>query len=192
MKIYITGFSGSGKTTLAKSLNKTLGYPLFHSDFILSKYNLENRKKTELSEQEYAEKIKQLENMENWIFEGRHMVTDLLDQADKIIWVKTSLMKSLFWQWKRYFTDPEQRKRFTFRNNLQLSINIIFEQHLGKENINRTSDPRHTPSEKYERILSHYKNKLVVIRNNDDFKTLFEHGILSSEDLDTYAKYHRF
>jgi len=172
MKICITGFSGCGKTTLAKKLQKKFGFQLFHSDFVLSKYDLQKKKRTKLSHREYMKKVNRLNDLDSWIFEGRHILPQVLDQADVIIWLKPHILKSLFWQWKRYFTDIEQRKRFTFFNNIELSKNITFQQYLGREDSNKIDDPRHTPNEKYIRILSKYGNKVKILRTQREIDQL--------------------
>lgn len=173
MKICVTGFSGCGKTTLAKKISEKLGFDLIHSDFALSRYDLKEKKKTELSQQEYEEIIKELISRDNWIFERRHILPQIFKQADVIIWLKTPLLKSLLWQWKRYFTDIEQRLRFTFLNNIELSKNIIFQQHFGKEDPLKSNDPRHTPNEKYVRIFKNYSDKVKILRDRDEINQFF-------------------
>jgi adenylate kinase family enzyme len=169
MKIYILGPSASGKTTLAKKIAEKKNIPIFHSDFVLTEY--EGRKRTKLDKKEYMEKVKKILSKDNWIFEGKHLIPDLLESADKIIWLKTPLLITLFRQWKRYFTEKEQRRRFTFRNNLQLSA-VILCQNLGREDKSRKNDPRHCRQRKYKRILKKYKDKVVEIKTDKDIEAL--------------------
>jgi len=169
MRVYILGPSATGKTTLAKKIAKKKNIPIFHSDFVLTEY--EGRKRRKLTKQEYMEKVNQLLDKDKWIFEGKHIIHELLEAADKIIWLRTPLRITLYRQWKRYFTDEDQRKRFTFRNNLKLSA-VILTQCLGKEDINRSDDPRYAHQKKYKRILKKYKDKVVEIKTDKDIKVL--------------------
>jgi len=165
VRYYILGLSASGKTTFGKRLSKSKKIPLFSSDFVLSHYDLTKRKKIKHTKSQYMVKVKEILSKDSWIFEGKHLVTELLEAADKIILLKTPLSVSLSRQWKRYFTDKEQRKRFSFRNNLQLS-SVIYHQHLGREDKKREASPRYAHVNKLDRILNKYKNKLIVVGNN--------------------------
>ncbi len=116
-------------------------------------------------------KVKEISTKDKWIFEGKHVIPELLEAADKIIRLKTPLLVTLFRQWKRYFTDQDQRRRFTFRSNLQLST-VILSQYLGKEDKNKADDPRYAHQKKYDRILKKYKDKAIEIKTAKDIKIL--------------------
>ncbi len=170
MKIYILGPSASGKTTLAKKIAEKKDLPVFHSDFVLTEYN--GRKRRKLDKEDYMEKVEDILAKDKWIFEGKHIISRLLNEADQIVWLKTPLLVTLFRQWKRYFTDQDQRKRFTFKSNLQLSVVIIC-QYLCWEDKSKKDDPRHCRQKKYGRILREYKDKVVEIKTDKDIEDLF-------------------
>lgn len=171
MKIYILGPSASGKTTLAKKIARKEDILIFHSDFVLTEYNGRDRRKR--TREEYMKKVKEILAKDKWIFEGKHIIKKLLEAADKIIWLKPSLFVTLFQQWKRYFTDKNQRERFTFINNLQLS-SIIIHHYLGREDLSSKSDPRYAHQKKYKRILRKYRDKVIEIKSNNDIENLVE------------------
>ena len=155
MKICIIGLPGSGKTTLAKKLAHMHSLEHMNLDYILWRRIEGKKKRQKIPEKEYLPAIEKFISKDNWIVEGIFAFENVLKNADKIIWINPPLQKLLFRQWKRYATDPVQRREHTLRSNMKLSRDIIklYFQNSGRhlrENLKLIS------LKELERILSLY------------------------------------
>lgn len=159
MKINIIGTSGAGKTTLAKKIATEKGIPMYSLDTILHQKIKEKKGIEWRTEKEYKKKLSQILRQKNWIIEGVNPIPEVLNHADKIVWLKPSLFTALYRQWKRYVTDKKQRKEHGFINNIKLSQYII-KQH--REDIpEKDADFKFVRVKKLERILEPYMSKTV-------------------------------
>jgi Adenylate kinase and related kinases len=98
MHIIIVGNSGTGKSTLSKKIARITGYPLMHLDSLWHMTDYSNTAKIWFDRQQ-----KLFMNQVNWIIDGNYARTMNLriPQADIIIWLKVSRIKSLFRVLKR-------------------------------------------------------------------------------------------
>ena len=158
VKIYIIGCVGSGKTTLAKKLSKELDIPYYELDNIAYKRELGKRRR--ISNEEQLEQLNEIDKQGKWICEGvyRKSYHCILDRCDKIIYLDTSF--------------EERRKNIVIR---------FIKQQLGLDKCNYKSDFKmlslmlqwNKDFEKTRRIfekrLKFYQNKVVRVKNVQDF-----------------------
>lgn len=159
MKINIIGPSSSGKTTLAKKLSEELKIPHYDLDYTLHESIPGKKGRRELAEREWRKRLGEIFKRKDWIIEGVNPIKSVLEKADKIIYLKPPLAKSLYRQWKRYFTDPVQRSEHGFFNNLKLSRYII-RQYFKEADLTKLNDPMHTRLKSVEINLRKYKGKV--------------------------------
>ena len=69
-KIIVIGSPGSGKSTFSRKLRDITGLPLYHLDLIWHKPD-----KTNLSIDEFDQKLKQIMNENEWIMDGNYQRT---------------------------------------------------------------------------------------------------------------------
>ena len=69
-KIIVIGSPGSGKSTFSRKLRDITGLPLYHLDLIWHKPD-----KTNLSRDEFDQKLKQIMNENEWIIDGNYQRT---------------------------------------------------------------------------------------------------------------------
>lgn len=159
MKINIIGPTGSGKTFLAEKLSQKLKIPQVSLDYVLFKHTRDKHRE-ELPENEWRANLLKLLGEKDWIIEGVNPIIEVFETADMIIYLRPSISTALFRQWKRYFTDPKQKKEHGFKNNLKLSQYLIrqYQQHEDK---GKEDDPKYSRVKKLDRILKKYKEKVV-------------------------------
>lgn len=151
-KIYVVGASGSGKTYLAKKLADKHKIIPTSLDYIFYKHTKEKTRE-ELSEKEWNLKLQEVLRKKTWIIEGVNLIPDVFEKADLIIYLRKSLANTIFNQWKRYFSDPVQRREHGFVNNLKLS-RYLARQHLQKEDLSKVNDVKYSRVRKLDRILN--------------------------------------
>jgi len=119
MKIFITGRAGGGKSTLARKLAQQHHLHHYETD-ILAYDEKANRMKTDAE----LDKVINI-SQDNWIIEGAYIIPKYIKAADKVIYVKPEIVKSLYRILKRYFTTPSVRKQYSFFNTLRLCKTTI-------------------------------------------------------------------
>lgn len=171
MKIYIVGPSCVGKTTLARKLSEKFKIESVDLDQVF--INFEALKKNKNFEfvcpKEYGKRINKILKKKDWIIEGVYPVKEIFKSADVVVHLHRCLIKPLFWQWKRFFTDERQRKVFGWKNNLWLTSDII-RQYRDKCDKSRMDDPTYFSNEKLAVWLEQYKYKIKEINDLDLIK----------------------
>lgn len=172
MKISLIGSSGSGKTFLSKKLSEKTGTPATNMDYLFYRH-VKDKSREEVPEVEWQANLSHILANNDWIIEGTRPLKIIFDAADKIIMLNPSIFTSLYRQWKRYFTDPIQRKQHGFKNNLKLSRGII-KQYFEKEDLTKSEDPTYYRISKVKRILKEYGSKVVYLNDTKDVNCFIE------------------
>jgi adenylate kinase family enzyme len=159
MRISIIGPSSSGKTTLAKKLSQERKIPHYNLDYIFFEPIPGKKDRRELTEKEWTVKLSKILSEKDWIIEGVNPIKEVFEKADKIIYLKPPVLKSLFRQWKRYFSDPVQRREHGFFNNLKLS-RFLLRQYFKGEDLSSLNNPKHARLKNVEKILERYRSKV--------------------------------
>jgi adenylate kinase family enzyme len=174
MKINIIGPSCVGKSTLAEVIAKKNNWNHFDLDlvFIDHDYLAQTKNFRYKSKIDRRKKINEfLISNKDWIIEGVYLVKEILEQSDLIIFINLPIIVPLKWQWKRYFTDINQRNTYGLLNNLGLTKEIFNEYFQKYENKNLTNEMSFSMT-KYKEIIKIYDNKSKVVSNIDDLKKL--------------------
>lgn len=183
MKIYITGPSGGGKSTIASWLSELLNLKAYHGDDLLYKFS--KKKRVKLKERTYGPKLKKIAKKDNWIFEGKIAYEPIMKEADWIIWLNNPFYVSLWQQWKRFFTDKEQRQKYGFKSNFVLSWRMANEQFFGRLSKEIINDPKCVHKLKMKNLLRKYKNKLTILMSASQIrKVVINEEIASQEEVD--------
>lgn len=162
MKYYIIGPSCSGKSTYAAQLAKETNLKLINLDEVYFDFSPEKKGKIRISTEELQSRIDAIVKTDNWICEGIEQVPEFFETADKIIYIRASFGRCLYRQWKRYFTNTAQRKRFGFENNLQLSRSLM-RQFFQSTNEVQFADIKYSRVSKMDRYCEMYKDKVKFI-----------------------------
>lgn len=126
MKIYIIGPCSTGKSTLSEKLSRELNIKQISlDDFYIDFNSITVTHRSVFSRKKIDEKIDQMMKQNDWIVEGPYFEKRIIDEADLIVYSRRNLWLALLWQWKRFFTDPVQIKKWGVVNNLLLSWLII-------------------------------------------------------------------
>ena len=168
MRISIIGPSASGKTTLAKIISSKYHLKHISLDHLLFTL-LPNKKRVAVPRHKYLAQLEKITTKNSWIIEGINPIEKILNRADIIIWLKPSVTRCLYQQWKRFVIEKEQREKYGFFNNVNLSIYIL-KQHLGKPN--PQNDPKQTWVKSVSKILKKYKQKTVVLKSSKEAEEL--------------------
>lgn len=168
MKIYITGPSGSGKTTLAKKIAATHNIPHAELDYIMIR-RFPRKKGHRVPESEWRKSLEHYSTQENWIIEGCNIIPEVMNCAEKILYIKASWYLSLFRQWKRYFIDKKQREDYGLRSNLRHSMKILI-QYFGSVNPNKLKDPFYVRVKCCDLALAPHQHKTMYVMNKRDYK----------------------
>jgi adenylate kinase family enzyme len=170
-KIYIIGLAGSGKTYLANKLKDKFGYPIYTTDWVLY-YEDDSHKKIKLSKEEYLLKIDEILSQDKWVVEGVHYFDKISDEADLILFVDVPLHKNILRMIKRYSTDSDYRKIYSFKSLISLIWKTIVGYYSRPEE-DLLYYPKYKNRKKYKKVLEKYKDKVKVIRNTKKYlKTL--------------------
>ena len=169
MKIYILGLAGSGKTYLANKLSKG-NIPRHTTDWLL--YDRSNDdKKLKLTYEQYLSRIKNLVEESSWIIEGVHFFHEVADSADLIVFIDPPIYLSCFRILKRYFTDSDYRKVYSFSENLNL-IKKSMVNYYSKPEEYLLNYPKYKNRKKYQLKLKDYSNKTRIITSNSGTNSL--------------------
>ncbi len=164
MKIAIIGLSGSGKTTLASIISSTYGIPCLHIDEVMFRF-LGHKKRKRIPSRVYIPKIHSFIRKNDWIVEGMFPFKSVFQRADYIIWMQPPLWLLLLQQWKRYCVDPQQRQRYGFISNLNLSYFNIQLQ-LGVRSIKFADDKPRITLNQLEKLLHGFSRKLIIMADH--------------------------
>lgn len=181
MKLNLIGPSCVGKTTLAKIIARKNNWQHFDLDliFIDHDYLAQTKLFRYRTKADYQKKIRNiLSTNKDWVIEGVYAVEEVFKEADMIVLIKLPMMISLKWQWKRYFTDQNQRDTYGLFNNFGLTKEIIF-QYLKRCNVKDFSRETSCYVCKYSKMLEKYKDKLKVINKVEDLEILKKNGSCS-------------
>lgn len=163
MRISIIGPSGSGKTTLANRISQATKVLPINLDSVC--FELNNKKNQSLDYSDYIKKIESVIKNKSWIIEGLQPIEVVFEAADIIVWLRPTIIISLFRQWKRFVKDPLQRERYGFKNNILLSIYIL-RQYFG--NPTEKTDPKKTWIKSVDKLLSVHQHKTIIVANSLD------------------------
>ena len=174
MKVYIIGPCSTGKTTLAKQLAdkyKISSYTLdsFYIDFdsiTVGSRSIYPREKIE----------KDLDSVlvkKDWIVEGTYLENRLLDAADRIIFTPRNIGIALLWQWKRFFIDPIQIKKWGIWNNILLS-SVVLNQFFGKGDFYLFQEVNYPTCKYLAKMLAdkRYVSKVQVLRDKETINVI--------------------
>jgi len=159
MKICIIGPTGSGKTDLAKELSERYRIKHTNLDYVFFKHVVD-KSRIELPEKKWKENLNKLVSDKNWIIEGVNPLIEVFEKADKIIYLRYSLLQALYSQWKRYFTDARQRKEHGFANNVKLT-RYLLRQYLQEPDPKKYKNPKYSRVRKIDRMMEKYTSKLI-------------------------------
>ncbi len=157
-KIYIIGIVASGKTTLAKRLSIQFNIPCYELDSIV--WHKTEKKRYKRTPKQQLEIINNIDNKGNWIIEGtyRESCRCLFDIADKIIFLDTPLWKRKYRILLRYVKQKLGIEKCNYNSDLRML----------KSMYKWTKDFEHHRVE-FEKMLSQYKNKLIITTNVKSF-----------------------
>lgn len=159
MKISIIGPCGGGKSTLARMIADEYGLVYFDLDDVFVDYsNITENNVPMYKQTKIFGDLNNAFKKTKWIMEGIYKVDEIFEKADLIILVIQPIWQTLFWQWKRYFTDSVERNRFGFKHNLILS-QIIFNQYYNKHDYYCRVGVEYPTVKLFKKILKKYNNK---------------------------------
>ncbi len=155
--------SASGKSTISSLIAVRMDLKSVDLDNIF--WDLKNTRpggQVLRDKNEVDEKLTCLLKKDHWVVNGIYLEDRILNDADKIVFLKQNVVRALLWQWKRYFQDTVQREIYGFRNNLNLS-KIILRQHLNSAPDFVFDSYRYVTVKKMENYLKeNYGSKLIV------------------------------
>lgn len=125
MKIAILGLPGAGKTTLAKIIAQQYIVEFLHLDDFLFDYNPKTKTRIQRNKNDFTSEIEHVTRRDNWVIEGVYMFDNIISSADIIFCFDTKIYEAIYRQWKRRFTDSNQRKKYSVMSNLKLSYDTI-------------------------------------------------------------------
>lgn len=164
-RIFIVGVSGSGKTTLAKRLANKYALPHINMDDIVYPEG-ENRR---VEGEEFIKKFKQLSHEPKWIIEGVFIfgIDDILNRADRIIWIDPpffiTFRRAFIRYFERLFTGKDT---YGFWNWIQL---LRFIQYFYNPNPEDVADKKNlrVSRPKTIQILNPFLHKVLHIQENN-------------------------
>lgn len=135
MKIYITGSAGSGKSTYAKKLSEKLKIPVYRTD-----YFYEEKEKRMFRGKEISEVV---DIDSDWIIEGAYYIPKYVRAADKVIYIRIGVLKTVFRIFKRWFTDKDIRNKFSLFNTIKLCFTTVMDKYSSEGVDLKTDIPKH-------------------------------------------------
>lgn len=163
MKLYILGPTASGKTRLANMLSQKYNVEHISLDYIFFRH-VKDKNRIELSESEWKKEISTISKRKGWIIEGVNPIGEILDQADEIVYLRPKFFTALFNQWKRYFSDPKQRKEHGFINNLKLTKYLV-KQYFQNSDEAQMNNPKYSRVKKTDLLLKKYMGKTIRLES---------------------------
>lgn len=168
MKIAILGYSGSGKSTLAKLLSEEYNIDVLHFDTVhfLPDWEIRCREDKERITKEF------LDTHTDWVIDGNYsklFYERRMMEADMIILLLFNRFSCFLRAYHRYLkyknkTRPDMAEGCNEKFDLEFARWILWE--------GRTKSSR----ERYERVISQYGGKTVVIKNQRQLSS-FINGI---------------
>ncbi|WP_226036580.1 DNA topology modulation protein FlaR [Aquibacillus saliphilus] len=161
-RIHIIG--SIGKTTIAKVLSNQLNIQYYELDNVVWKrLDTGDIKRTEQERDEYLSSII---TCENWIIEGVHhkWVSPCFEHADLILFLDTNFSIRRFRIIKRFLKQKIGIEKANYKPTLKIlqdlyNYNTVFENKSKKKIIV---------------MLSPYKNKFIILKNNNEITNLFK------------------
>ena len=157
MKIAILGYSGSGKSTLARLISEKYNIDVLHFDAVhfLPEWEIRSREEKERITKEF------LDSHSDWVIDGNYsklFYERRMEEADRIILLLFNRFSCFYRAYSRYRrfkgkTRPDMGKGCNEKFDLEFAKWILY--------LGRTKSAR----EKYAKVISDYKDKVVVIRN---------------------------
>lgn len=166
MKIAVIGYSGAGKSTLARKLASFYGIDVLHFDSVhfLPGWEIRSREEKEQITREF------LETHQSWVIDGNYSklyYEQRMEEADMIIMLLFNRFACLHRVVKRY------RK---YKNSTRPDMGKGCNEKLDREFIWWVLHEGRTKSakERYKDVLSKYKDKAVVIKNQRQLDSWME------------------
>ena len=157
MKIAIIGFSGSGKSTLARKLGEKYGIPVLHMDRVHWKPNwVENTREDEIKVVEDF-----LKDHDSWVIDGNYFricAEERFSEADKILLLLFSPL-ACYLRAKRRLKRYKGRSRPDMTEGCNEKIDREFRRWIFFDGRNKKK------REQYRKIITEYKDKAVILRN---------------------------
>lgn len=155
-KIFITGSAGTGKSTVAQKLAKKLNIQYYETDILC--YSKEERRMLTIHE------IKEKINIDSdWIIDGAYIIPDYISMADKVIYMETTLIKSIYRIWARRFRNPIQTQNYSFWSTIMLTSNITNDKLSNKKIIERSKPNFYCDKDRFDYVKENAK-ELEIIR----------------------------
>lgn len=158
-KIYIVGIVASGKTTLSKQISRKLNIPCFELDSIVHDRPDEGRGKRTPEQQ--LEVIKEIDESGDWIIEGtyRKSCHKLFDMADHIIFLDTPLRKRKYRIFLRFIKQQLHLEKCNYKSDIKM-LKAMY----------RWTKDFEDNRDEFEKMLSEYNNKVIVVRNSKNLR----------------------
>ncbi len=174
MKIFIIGPCSTGKSTLAQYLSQKLLIPYICLDDLFIDFgSITMSHHAYYPTEKVDENIRRVTELKNWIVEGPYAIDVFFEESDLIVFTSRSLIRAIFWQWKRVFTDPLQLKRWGIINNLILS-KLIFHQYIDKSDTCLYQGVKYPTLANLKNRLHHFGDKVIILGARSNNRTLFK------------------
>lgn len=155
MRIYITGSAGSGKSTYANKLSKELNIPVYRTDDL---YNSKEKRMFSI------QKIKETIDIDSdWIIEGAYYIPGYVKAADKVIYIKIGILRTVFRILKRWFKDSEVRKKFGFLSTIKLCFTTVRDLFTSEDIDLKTNKAGHYKEKNRYNLCKENARKFVVV-----------------------------
>lgn len=161
MKINIIGLPASGKTTLATNLTKAYSIPCLNLDTHVFKM-LKKKKRVRVPSDTYLKTVMNFMNKKSWIIEGIYTFDEVIKKADVIIFIERSFSRLIYLQWRRFFTDSNQRREYGFISNIKLSW-FIYNLYFNKVGVAVYDNKEPLTLFDIRQKLSKYKKKVRIM-----------------------------
>lgn len=162
MKISIIGPCGGGKSTLARQIASKYNLKYVDLDEVFVDYEHITESRVPLFDKKKTSRdLRRVFKNPNWIMEGIYCVEDIFEEADMIVLISLPLWKGLMWQWKRFFTDYLERRRFGFKHNLILS-QIILNQYFSQADCYERVGIKYPTMRLFKKVLKKYHHKSQI------------------------------
>ncbi len=161
MRVMIIGLPGSGKSTLAQQISHLYNIPHTDLDYLIFTFNPERKLKIERPRSQYRKDIAVSVKKKDWVIEGVYFLDDISAKADVIFYVKPSLPRVLYQQWKRRYTDSQRRSYYSLWSAFQLTWITLQLVHMAK-GLSITKNLRYLSCKEMD-MLSESMDNLVTV-----------------------------